>query len=100
MSTCRESTRFGGLMAYSYMREKLCHAEEVLGRGLGKEAEGRTNNRVRVFNRHPLAATRVISPPCRMNVSCSYAVKAFGLAFRLWLRDADEGARGVGEKEV
>jgi hypothetical protein len=29
-------TRFGGLMAYSYTRERLSSSEEVLGRGLGK----------------------------------------------------------------
>lgn len=29
-------TRFGGLMAYSYTRQRLCTSEEVLGRGLGK----------------------------------------------------------------
>jgi len=29
-------TRFGGLMAYSYTRERLSTPEEVLGPGLGK----------------------------------------------------------------
>ena len=29
-------TRFGGLMAYSYTRQRLSASEEVLGRGLGK----------------------------------------------------------------
>jgi hypothetical protein len=42
LATPRESpsrelgTRFGGLMAYSYTRQRLSTSEEVLGRGLGK----------------------------------------------------------------
>ena len=56
-------TRFGGLMAYSYTRERLCPTTEELGRGLGKGTEGRINSRAGVYNRLPLRARRVMSSP-------------------------------------
>ena len=47
-------TRFGGLMADSYTRERLSGSEEVPDRGLGKDAGGRKHSRPCVQSFAPL----------------------------------------------
>ena len=102
LATPRESpsrelgTRFGGLMAYSYTRQRLSTSEEVLGRGLGK-GDWRKNTQPSMCALiHPPGATRVsLSPVSR---TCTHFVwkQALGLATCFTFRGA--GARG-GEED-
>lgn len=60
LATPRESpsrelgTRFGGLMAYSYTRQRLSTSEEVLGRSLGKGELAEEHTTVPVYDHSPL----------------------------------------------